>query len=561
MNTLNKILIVGHESSRYREVERLLTDCGMQPAKPSRREALTPAEVNELLLNGHAPMTLSEEQSRVAWQQVRPTPIWNGVALDLMLGNVTQPLWGWADPNSIRLLDYWKTIDPSIAFIMVYDNLSNVVTSAGADIGEEELQRRVSEWVAYNASLLHFYQRNRERSLLVHAQQVRCSVERYIEELRARTNAPLVLPSSWPDMFPANETAANDPVAISLVHGSTAEVSAPIREFLADSLHVFSEAKALYDELQAAASLPRAETGQPAASSAWRALAMLDRQLAAIKDVAIDQRRAIETRAAENAALVQRLQEQGESHRKQLASTQTALDGRTAEVKALAAEKAKLGLRITDLERNAKRGGAEIAALRQQLGTSEKTAAAQAGEIRSLQSEKSSLQARHVELERQSEAAAADSELLLNQLHAVQQEFERYHEDNRTLKHSLRAARRARRRVYTGAADRIRGELNHRLGSTLLRERRSLIGLLKLPWTLLQERQAFLRDQAAAAIRDLPPLADYSDAPEGELVMRDLPYRLGAVISASGRNPVAWLKLPFLLRREVGAFRRERNAS
>ncbi|GAB3537724.1 hypothetical protein GCM10027343_01620 [Noviherbaspirillum agri] len=190
---MNKILIVGHPESGYREVESLLNACGMSRARPSRREGLTAEEIGTMLRKAYKAEPLHQLPTGRDIAQIDTSPVWHGMALDLLLGNIDQELWGWADPSSVYLLDYWKTLDQNITFILVYNSPETLLGSSEENgfLSEEELQQRVHAWQAYNAALLHFYYRNTERCLLVHARQVQHSADKYLQQVRARIGAPL----------------------------------------------------------------------------------------------------------------------------------------------------------------------------------------------------------------------------------------------------------------------------------------------------------------------------------------------------------------------------------
>lgn len=190
---MNKILIVGHPQSGYQDIEALLNDCGMNPALPSRREGFTAEEIGATLCKAHKAQPLHLLGTDQSIDQLETSPVWHSMALDLMLGNVDQELWGWADPSSIYLLDYWKALDQGIAFILVYNSPETLLNDSTntEHLSEDELQRLGHAWQAYNAALLHFYYRNRERCLLVHAEQVRLSAHNYLQQVRSRIRAPL----------------------------------------------------------------------------------------------------------------------------------------------------------------------------------------------------------------------------------------------------------------------------------------------------------------------------------------------------------------------------------
>ena len=194
---MNKIIIVGHPYSGHEEVQCLLAECGMASAVPSRRDNLMPAQITQTLLKAHGAVPFEELQTVQQLQQIRVAPVWQGMVLDLMLANLDQALWGWADTDAVYLLDYWKEQDSQVVFVLVYDGPETVFTRAPLELAvasEEELQRRINAWVAYNSALLHFHLRNPGRSVLVHATQVQASVNSTLHHISAHIKAPLQLP-------------------------------------------------------------------------------------------------------------------------------------------------------------------------------------------------------------------------------------------------------------------------------------------------------------------------------------------------------------------------------
>ncbi|MGF1642260.1 MAG: hypothetical protein ACFCUJ_01360, partial [Thiotrichales bacterium] len=173
---MNKLLIVGHPQSGYQDVERQLGAWGMQSAQPSRREGFSPEQVTQTLCKAHGAKSVRDLQSAKEVSQIEPTPLWQGVALDLLLGNMDQKFWGWADPQAVHLMNYWRDVDPELAFVLVYDApraaLTRSVGDHGASLTNKALTEGFRNWVAYNEALLHFYNRNRQRCVLVHGQQV-----------------------------------------------------------------------------------------------------------------------------------------------------------------------------------------------------------------------------------------------------------------------------------------------------------------------------------------------------------------------------------------------------
>lgn len=196
---MNKIVIVGHPQSSFEKIEELLKTCGMASARPSRREGFSPQEISEILCREHnIPATPGFDGGLDSIRQIEPGPVWHGMALDLLLGNLDQPLWGWADPRSVYLLDYWKALDPKIAFVLVYSSPDSGLLHLTQNDPQSRLagavQQYMDSWNAYNSALLNFYRMNSDRCVLVHAGQVTHSANGYLQQMRNRVGVSLQLP-------------------------------------------------------------------------------------------------------------------------------------------------------------------------------------------------------------------------------------------------------------------------------------------------------------------------------------------------------------------------------
>nr|VFJ62271.1 MAG: hypothetical protein BECKDK2373C_GA0170839_109514 [Candidatus Kentron sp. DK] len=235
-------IIVGHPHSNYQFVAEQLYAHGLMAARPSRRESLTPVEVGTSLLEAHGLSLNTDTDIR----QITPGEIWQGLTLDLLLGNVDQSLWGWADPQSIYLLDFWKKADPGIKFILIYASpaLACAATFQNKQVTTEELQRVLDVWRSFNAALLHFFNRNTDRCLLVHVDQVGTDPAAFMKHFSTLADVPYQeVPTR-----PVQETpVAQNPLELFLAHTL-------IREY--------SDVWDTYAELQSTATLPLGSDGQ-----------------------------------------------------------------------------------------------------------------------------------------------------------------------------------------------------------------------------------------------------------------------------------------------------------
>lgn len=597
---MNKIIVVGHPQSGLEKVHELLLACGMTQALPSRREGFTPEQISATLLKAHGVLPVQQVRSADELQQIAVAPVWQGLALDLVLANMDQPLWGWADVQAVYLLDYWKAQDPKTMFVLVYDAPQTALTRHAVEHLEtdpEALQAKVNAWVAYNAALLSFHLRNPERSLLVHADQVQTSATHYVQQLSARMDAPLQLPGAAQGRL--NISVTDDGVLDGVqpvLQAETAEVdivqegtnmaasqsdlqSHALAQWLAQQLlQEYPEAQELYAQLQAAASMP-----QRAQQQGTSLLAGHDLQLQHYQAWAafVAQQTAMQQSTARlaqlGATLQDRQQQLQHSHRQieQLQQTHLNTQQRVQEQEqllskytaALQTSEQENGLLLEQLHKVQEELESRYLQSQEQAKQLAELPKLQA-ELKSAQEKAAKLQQTEAQLKKELQQAAAkpasaelqeENGLLLSQLHKVQEELERYYLENRQLKSGGSKLKSQSKQTYYGAAERVKQQLSYRLGATMIAQSRSVGGWLRMPFALNAEFKRFKQDQAARANQKLPPIAQYRDAHEAERVKQHLSYRLGARMIANSKTLGGWVAMPWALLGEAQAFRKERR--
>ncbi|HEX3529058.1 MAG TPA: glycosyltransferase [Thermoanaerobaculia bacterium] len=99
------------------------------------------------------------------------------------------PLWGWKDPRSTLLLDFWDPLLAGARYVLVYRFPWEVADSMQR-LGAEVFLRRPDYawriWAFYNRHLLDFHRRHRERSLLVSTDVVLREPSRLLALLQER---------------------------------------------------------------------------------------------------------------------------------------------------------------------------------------------------------------------------------------------------------------------------------------------------------------------------------------------------------------------------------------
>jgi hypothetical protein len=271
----------------------------MNGAMPSQRDGKLPKEITNALCRAHSTPRLDTVDTVSCFRQYEAGVVWHGMALDLLLGNLDEMLWGWSDPQCIFWLEYWKTLVPQITFILVYNEPHSVLSQAGLSDFENkcnsETRQLLANWKAYNEALLEFFLHNRERCLLVHSQQVPHALEDHLSQLRSRLSGTaeshesalrlpdagsqnLLIPGSsekphTPTIRALNQMMGilenNPPVLDMIDHGT------PLRDFILSNLiNLYPDCQLLYQELQSVANLPREATrvDEQSCESAWVSL-------------------------------------------------------------------------------------------------------------------------------------------------------------------------------------------------------------------------------------------------------------------------------------------------
>ncbi|MFN3734240.1 chromosome partitioning protein ParA [Comamonas testosteroni] len=613
---MNKIIVVGHPQSGFEDVEELLLDCGMAEAMPSRREGFMAAQISETLVKVHGAVPVQHVCVADQLAQIEVAPVWQGMALDLMLANMEQPLWGWADAQAVYLLDYWKSQDPQTVFVLVFDEPQSVFTRQAlehADASPQEQEARINGWVAYNSALLHFHLRHPQRSLLVHAAQVQTSAHSYLQQLSLHVDAQLHLPSE----AVRSEVKCHDQ---DLSHGAillradmagqqkqTMDGNALAQWLAQQLLEEYPQAGELYEQLQAAASLPQgshAQLGRQLLAEdqvnprrkAWaifvaqqkgmqgqmRHLQQLGKTLDEQARLAQERQAEIEqlTRLISNieatnqqqalqmlrrAEQIEHLSQAGLVAQQRAEEQQRLLKSQLTQLEAQGQEKQLLLKQLHKVQEELE--SRYLQAMKQEKALTELNkvnvellrvkAELKAAQDKALQLQRSEEQLKKQLLMQSASDSAAElekeNELLLAQLHKVQEELEFHY-----LEHSkLKEAKQLKPVAYYGAANRVKQQLSYRLGATMIKHSRSVRGWLGMPFALHAELQRYKQRPTSSHLNQkLPPIEQYCDAYEAEHIKQHLSYRLGAQMIANSRTLGGWISMPWSLLGEVKAFRK-----
>ena len=595
-----KVIVVGHPSCQIEDIKNVLIKCGMYAAQPSRREKLSAQEITQLICHAHTFTPIEKLQKVEDFAFINVEPMWQELALDLLLGNVGNHVWGWADAGILPLLKYWKGLDSSIAFVLVYDApencLKNIFDSVlDQDELELSIQEKLNNWYVYNKKLLDFYLEYSDRCVLVHAQQVKQSTQSYIQQIEKHVG--ILLDGEMP-FAQVDENNSHSKIDYALVSDvSIYDTFDRLQSYTFNELlENYIEVKNLYNEMQSVSNLPIVnDSHKVSASQAVNILHTLkidqkknnDKIQALLKDIRnishekesmindlqaklnivakeraelaakADWRRRhideINQDKDEQAKLLKASKLELEQIRKERADFAAKADWRRRHIEEINKnkdEQSKL-LKVIQLELNkVKKEKDEIKGKSdwrfKRISEITEIQKGQEKVIEKYKEKFDKLSKEYIEQRNIMQVAVQEKEILIKQLMKLQAEAEKY-----LLPKTINQAK-----PLYGAADRIKEQLPYRLGSVLLNQSKTIKGVLTLPLVLSAEKKRYLQEQQKEMNQNLPPIDEYVDIQEAERVKRHLSYRLGHVLVDVGEHPGNLVKLPWKFYSEFIAFKK-----
>ena len=558
----NHILVVAHPSAQAQQVFDLLKAAGVQEALPSRREQLSAQALTETLLKAHG-LQWSNGQVPTSIESVEASPMWQSLVLDLVLGNMDQPLWAWLDPQAVHLLDFWQQQSEHTVFMLVYDDLHNIYQQClqgGADASPESINAKVQSWVAYNEALLQFHLRNPERSLLVHAKQVAQSAQSYVQQINQRVAAPLQLAVGHSTASEQPVDTAQQPtsqLASTELQTQPSTTTQPSTDGLANWLieqlvNTQSDALQLYEALQAAANLPLAQpvVSAPAADAAalqqaWASFAAAQLQYRSNRQQVQDLQRQLQAKSLAVLGKYKHTQDVLEN-RLQNAETENKL--LLEHLNKVQDELEKLYLQGKEDRNNPEVRSGFFAKNNNQIADEQvKNKKILDHDLNKNGDKDYEVIFNELKLE---------NKLLIDQLNLLQDELEHYFLESKSFKNSNY---NSDSQIYYGAAERIKQHLSYRLGRVMVEKSKSLTGWVTMPYCLWIEYIFFKKENENSNLKKKPPIYLYADATDADKVKKHLSYRLGAVFIESSKSFVGWMSLPWKIYIEVKSFKKERE--
>jgi hypothetical protein len=186
-------------------------------------------------------------------------------ARELIASRAQQPLWGWKDPRTCLVLDFWHALLPDARYLLVYRHPLDVTLSLARrlQVVGFDFYAGLEAWYVYNRNLLHFAQQHPESTLLCSSYTLVEHIEEFNARLAEKFNLALPLNAALRDEIFQAEQLRRPP--------HTRVTEALLRAIHRDALQ-------LYDALQAHAALKHDAPLQDA-SAEQNALAQFIAQL------------------------------------------------------------------------------------------------------------------------------------------------------------------------------------------------------------------------------------------------------------------------------------------
>jgi septal ring factor EnvC (AmiA/AmiB activator) len=153
------VIVASSPDCNTTDLQTLLQASGLQSARPSAKHGLSGSDWHTKLYKA-----LDQDEAGLNTQSPLSVGIaWLELAVDLLVTNLDQPEWGFADSRATWVLDFWRNVDPQSRFVLAYTPPQHV------DLSNPQA---LSTWLSYNGELLRFYKANKERAILVDSSEV-----------------------------------------------------------------------------------------------------------------------------------------------------------------------------------------------------------------------------------------------------------------------------------------------------------------------------------------------------------------------------------------------------
>ena len=197
------LIITGMHRSGMSLTASILKTCGVTFQQFEEPESSQNQEIEKLDFSSlQAEILRNQGINSQVWTSTQEPDIndtWVQKAQELAQKYSDAEIWGWNDPNTTLLLEFWAKILPEAKFLLIYRAPWEVVDSLYRSSEEIPFEKQPSlvfqSWINYSQKIIQFYNKYQHRCLLSNIQTIVDHQSLYIQEINHKFDLKLSSPS------------------------------------------------------------------------------------------------------------------------------------------------------------------------------------------------------------------------------------------------------------------------------------------------------------------------------------------------------------------------------
>lgn len=185
---MKTLCITGTECAMFNKISDTIFNAGISPAK-----TITQPNGSSMDFNDWHQKVVDENSLLSIDSSSKIGRIWEQLAVDLFMENVGQEKWGWACPQSVKLLNFWHSFAPQLCFILLYSTPEEAIYSASKNLNNNSAHNNsgdaiIKQWLNDQQMMLKFYIKNPLQSLLINVNDFKKNPQNLVEKINEHFN-------------------------------------------------------------------------------------------------------------------------------------------------------------------------------------------------------------------------------------------------------------------------------------------------------------------------------------------------------------------------------------
>ena len=234
---MKTLCITGTECAMFNKISDTIFNAGISPAK-----TITQPNGSSMDFNDWHQKVVDENSLLSIDSSSKIGRVWEQLAVDLFMENVGQEKWGWACPQSVKLLNFWHSFAPQLCFILLYSTPEEAIYTASISEKnniDNSADNIIQQWIANQQIMLKFYLKNPQQTLLVNVNDFKKNPQNLVEKINEHFNFNL-------NSF----TALNDPDSENLKILEPNSLAEYLVNITLQQSQYLSEVNTLFSELE-----------------------------------------------------------------------------------------------------------------------------------------------------------------------------------------------------------------------------------------------------------------------------------------------------------------------